>query len=455
MNLTFTIKSNAHYYINIRERKVMQLSIPGLVLKIIEELHMAGYEAYAAGNTVRDCLIGLEPEELKVITDAPAEMVGVLFDRVYPSRNDDGSMTVFSDQVPVRVICLGEWMTELRHYSFTVNGISFDPFTEQLVDPWDVSRSLNSGVGVIQAVGDPTARFQEDPRQLLEVFYLMKRFDDAGMEWHLEPETWDALVQCSSTIRTLPLKEVGKLIDRIIVGRRPALYFEEMRRSGLLKYILPELDDTYGIAENGQNIKDVFDHTMLVVQKIRPELHLRWAALLHDIGKPHCISYQGDRVHFYGHQVIGSVISRRILGRLKYSKEFIEKVSFLVFHHMYPTPRTKKAVLRFVNKIGLKNLGDLLELRRADIMGGKYKNLGRLEHFKKEIDAVLFELPPFSIKNLEVDGYDVMQVLGVKPGPIVGSALQFLFERVKENRDLNKREILIKMLKEEFGEIRK
>jgi poly(A) polymerase len=82
MNLTFTIKSNAHYYINIRERKVMQLSIPGLVLKIIEELHMAGYEAYAAGNTVRDCLIGLEPEELKVITDAPAEMVGVLFDRV-------------------------------------------------------------------------------------------------------------------------------------------------------------------------------------------------------------------------------------------------------------------------------------------------------------------------------------------------------------------------------------
>jgi tRNA nucleotidyltransferase (CCA-adding enzyme) len=122
---------------------------------------------------------------------------------------------------------------------------------------------------------------------------------------------------------------------------------------------------------------------------------------------------------------------------------------------MYPTPRTKKAVLRFVNKIGLKNLGDLLELRRADIMGGKYKNLGRLEHFKKEIDAVLFELPPFSIKNLEVDGYDVMQVLGVKPGPIVGSALQFLFERVKENRDLNKREILIKMLKEEFGEIRK
>lgn len=440
-----------------QERKGMQLSIPVPVLKIIEELHLAGYEAYAAGESVRDSLIGLKPEELRVITDAPVEMVGALFDRVYLSRDGDGSLTVLIDQIPVKVTYLGGWLElntgvsdELRRFDFTVNSIFYDPFSKQLIDPWQVSPSLNSGVGIIQAVGDPAARFQEDPARLLKVFYLMKRFDDAGIEWQVEPGTWEALVQRSSAVRAVPHGEVGKLIDRIIVGRRPDIYFEEMRSSGILKYILPELVDTYGIEENGQNIKDVFDHTVLVVKKICPELHLRWAALLHDIGKPHCISFDGDSVHFYGHQVIGSVISRRILRRLKYSKEFMERVSFLVFHHMYPTPRTRKAVRRFVAKIGLKNLGDLLELRRADILGGKYKNLGMLEYFKKEIEAVLFQSPSFSLKNLEVDGYDVMKVLGVKPGPVVGSALQFLFERVQKNPNLNRRETLINILKEEF-----
>lgn len=428
----------------------MQLLIPVPALKIIEELQLAGYEAYAVGETVRDSLMGLKPQELRVATDAPDEMVAVLFDRVYPSKNCDGSLTVLSDQVPVKVTYLGESPTDLRHYDFTVNGMQYDPFAKQLVDPWQVSCSLNSRMGVIQAVGDPAARFQEKPASLLTAFYLMKRFDDAQIEWRVEPETWDALTKYSSAVRGVPSGELGKRLGSIIVGRRPEIYFEKMRCSGLLKCILPELADTYGIVESGQNIKDVFDHTMLVMKKIRPELHLRWAALIHDIGKPHCISYKGGRVHFYGHQVIGSIMARRILGRLKYSKEFIEKVSFLVFHHMYPTPRTRKAVRRFVTKIGLENLGDLLELRRADIMGGKYKNLGRLKHFKKEIDAVLFELPPFSIKNLEVDGYDVMKVLGAKPGPIVGDSLQFLFEKVKENPDLNDRETLINILKEEF-----
>ena len=106
---------------------------------------------------------------------------------------------------------------------------------------------------------------------------------------------------------------------------------------------------------------------------------------------------------------------------------------------MYPYPKTPKAVRRFVNKIGLYNLGDLIELRRADILGGKYKNLSNLEYFKREIDSVLFELPPFSIKNLALNGFDVMEILGIKPGPLVGEALEYLFAKVKENRELNNR----------------
>jgi tRNA nucleotidyltransferase (CCA-adding enzyme) len=437
----------------------MELSIPWPVLKIIEELQSAGYEAYAAGEVVRDSLIGLDPQELRVATDAPPEMADALFDRVYPSGDDDRSVVVWDEQVPVKIelSCLRDWFqpgSELPCYptycDFTVNSIFYNPFSRQLIDPWQVSSSLNSGEGIIQAVGNPASRFKEDPIRLLKVFYLMKRFDDAGLKWRFEQGTWDALVMCSSAISAVSKGEVGEYLNRIIVGSQPDIYLERMRSSGVLQHILPELAETYGIEEHGYLIKDVFDHTKLVVREISPELHLRWAALLHDIGKPHCISFQKDRVHFYGHQVISSVISRRILRRLKFSRGFIERVSFLVYHHMFPTPRTSKAVRRFVTKIGLKNLGDLLELRRADIIGGKYKNIGNLNRLKKELNSVLFTPPPFSLKNLEVDGYDVMKVLGMKPGPMVGDILQGLFERVKENPELNERETLLRILQDEF-----
>lgn len=438
----------------------MELAIPAPVLGIIEELQAVGYQAYASGAVVRDLLIGLKPSELRVATDAPPELVDALFDKVVPSGEDDRLVVVWDEQesVKIKVSCLRDWLPESgsellcqqSYGDFTVNSIFYDPFSQQLIDPWQVARSFNSGEGVIQAVGDPVARFQEDPVRLLAVFYLMKRFDDAGLKWRLEQGTWDALVRCSSAISAVPDREVGKYLNRIIVGKRPDIYFEKMRSLGLLQYILPELAETYGIEEHGYRIKDVFDHTMLVVREIAPESHLRWAALLHDIGKPHCISLQEDRVHFYGHQVIGSVISRRILKRLKFNKRFVKRVSFLVYHHMFPTPRTRKAVHRFVNKIGLRNLGDLLELRRADIIGGKYKNIGNLNHLKKKLDTVLFTPPPFSLKNLEVDGHDVMQVLGMKPGPMVGELLQDLFQRVKENPELNNRETLLKILRDEF-----
>ncbi len=411
----------------------MCISLPVPVLKIIAELRQAGYRALAAGEGLRDCLLGLVPQDLMVLTDAPPEIVDALFDRVLPPQESSGPLTVWESGVTVGVICqVDDPAGELRSFDFTVNALAYDPFSDLLIDPWQVCKSLCSGRGVIQGAVDPAARFQEDPSRLLGVFYLMKRFDDARLKWMVDPGTWDALVECVPLARTIPSEMVAAGLNKIIVGQRPEIYLEEMRKCGILKIIIPELAATYGIEQSDYHIKDVFGHTLLVMKEIRPELHLRWAALLHDIGKPHCISFEAESVHFYGHQVISSVMSRHILKRFKYSRDFIEKVSFLVLNHMYPTPRTRKAVRRFTIKIGLKNLGDLLELRRADIMGGKYKNIGRLEYFKKQIDAVLFELPPFSLRDLAVDGFDAMKVLGLKPGPGVGGALQFLFEKVIE-----------------------
>jgi len=431
----------------------MQLSIPAPVIKIISILRQAGYEAYAAGEGVRDCLLGLEPQELKVATGAPLDVVEAFFNRTFRLQD---KVLVQEGETFVHVLSFGEQpsaagsISELLEQDFTVNALAYDPLEDHLIDPWQLADQIASGEVMIRLVGDPNSRFQEKPRRLLEVFYLMKLFDDADLQWQVFRETEEALVRCAPAAEGIHPHRVRDLLNRVIMGKQPDIYLEEMRKTGVLRYVLPELDATYGIEQNDCHIKDVFGHTLLVMREIRPELHLRWAALLHDIGKPQCIGLHEGTVHFYGHQVIGSFMARRILRRLGFSRGFIEKVSFLVYHHMYPYPKTPKAVRRFINKMGLYNLGDLLELRRADILGGKYRNLSNLENFKREIDSVLFELPPFSIKNLALNGFDVMEVLGIEPGPLVGEALEYLFAKVKDNRELNNRESLTALLKERF-----
>ena len=432
----------------------MRLSIPAPLIKVISVLSQEGYEAYAVGEGVRDCLLGLEPQELKVATGAPLDVVEAFFNRTFRLQD---KVLVQEGETFVHVLSFGEQpsaagsLSELLEQDFTVNALAYNPLKDHLIDPWQQADQIASGEVMIRLAGDPNSCFQEEPRRLLEVFYLMKLFDDAGLQWQVFRETQRALVRCAPAAGSIRPQHVRALLNRVIVGKRPEIYLEEMRKTGVLRHILPELNDTYGIEQNDCHIKDVFGHTLLVMREIRPELHLRWAAFLHDIGKPQCISLHEGRVHFYGHQVIGSIMARRILRRLGFSRGFIEKVSFLVYHHMYPYPKTPKAVRRFVNKIGLYNLGDLIELRRADILGGKYRNLSNLEYFKREIDSVLFELPPFSIKNLALNGFDVMEILGIEPSPLVGEALEYLFAKVKENRELNNRESLTALLKERFG----
>lgn len=436
--------------------------IPDDIMNVIKTLNDAGYETYVAGECLRDCLMGLEPREWDVVTEALPELIDSLFDRFCPMDGKTGRI-VLGDGMPVRVagLCsIGSGESGCRSAAgatatpegrgFTVNAMAWNPFSGILVDPWQVYDLLKSGAGIIQTAGAPAAVFREDPLRLLEAIYLMKRYDDAGYEWRFDPATRGALRECSSAIRGLPPWKSRPWLNRIITGRRPDIYFEEMQKTGLLDFVLPELAATCGIQQNDYHIKDVFGHTLLVLKEIRPELHLRWAALLHDIGKPRCMSFEEGTVHFYGHQAISSDMACQILRRLGFDRDFIERVAFIVHRHMYPYPRTRKAVRRFINRVGLRNLADLLELRRADIMGGKYKNLMRLEHFKREIEAVLFEPPPFSISDLAVDGHDVMKLLGVKPGPVVGRALRFLFERVLDDPDQNDRETLLGLLKKEF-----
>ena len=319
----------------------MRLSIPAPLIKIISILSQEGYEAYAVGEGVRDCLLGLEPQELKVATGAPLDVVEAFFNRTFRLQD---KVLVQEGETFVHVLSFGEQpsaagsISDLLEQDFTVNALAYDPLKDHLIDPWQLADQIASGEVMIRLAGEPNSCFQEEPRRLLEVFYLMKLFDDADLKWQVFRETQRALVRCAPAAGSIRSQQVRALLNRVIVGKRPEIYLEEMRKTGVLRHVLPELDATYGIEQNDCHIKDVFGHTLLVMREIRPELHLRWAALLHDIGKPQCISLHEGRVHFYGHQVIGSIMARRILRRLGFSRGFIEKVSFLVYHHMYPLP---------------------------------------------------------------------------------------------------------------------
>ncbi|GFN22798.1 CCA tRNA nucleotidyltransferase [Thermanaeromonas sp. C210] len=443
------------------------MNVPPFVYHALEILQKGGHQAWLVGGSLRDFWLGLKPKDWDIATSAMPDQVMALFDPAFPSGLEFGTVTVLLEGQPLEIttfrrekgyttkrkpekIELGVNLEEdLSRRDFTVNALAYDPLREKWVDPYGVITLLSAKKLEIKAVGDAEERFEEDPLRMLRAFYLMARAGAAGAEVSWDEATLKAISTSRRKILRVSAERIRDELTKILLGPNPDECLDKMQETGLLDIILPEVSRNKGVFQGNRHYQlDVFEHILQAVRIINPSPLLRWAALLHDTGKYACRVEVGDAVHFYGHEDFSASLAQDILKRLRFSNEFQERLLRLITNHMFTYPTTDAGVRRFLRRVGPDLVQDLLELRRADILAtAPGAGTEELDRFRRRLAEIQNQKPAFGLKDLAVNGYDIMEHLNLSPGPQVGRALNYLLERVLEEPSLNTREALLAELK--------
>lgn len=442
-------------------RSKANLAIPSEVAAVCRILEQQGFQAFVVGGAVRDLLMGMPVSDWDVATDALPEQVLNFFSHAIPTGIKFGTVTVLMNDTPIEVTTFrsdgeyedgrrpvnvtftGSIEEDLARRDFTINAIAYNPSSGKLVDPhrgrWDLKRKL------LRTVGDPTTRFAEDGLRIMRLF----RFT-ATLGFRPHRSTLQAVDP--DLLKPVSAERIRDELNKLFVGAHIRYAFKLMHQYGVLGALFPELMAGAGMIQGSYHKYDVLQHSLETAACISPQVHLRLAALLHDVGKPLTYSTDDKGIHFYGHEEIGSQVAEKILRRLKYDKKTIQKVVHLIRHHMFNLHpySSDRAVRRFISRVGQENVADLLELRRADIAASNsdaYQGLVYWRKLKDRIEEVIASENVFTISDLAINGHDVMEITGLPPGPRIGHILEEIFEKVLDNPDLNTREKLRSLLK--------
>lgn len=446
----------------------VNIEVPEHVARVARELEARGHRAYVVGGAVRDSLLGKTPKDWDVCTSAtPDEVEDVFRESASPTGKRYGTITVRSgrDSVEVTtfrsdgtysdgrrpdvVVFSSDVRDDLARRDFTVNAMAFDIGRKAVIDCYNGLADLKARV--IRTVGDPRARFQEDALRMLRAIRL-----GAELGFVVAPETLKAIEGGHESITRISWERIRDELSSMIVSPAAGDAVRLAQRTCLLEHILPELEACVAVPAGAPSAGTVFEHSLKVTDIIEPVLHLRLAALLHDIGKPATMERDSDgTLRFPCHERVGAALALGALERLRYPGELVRKVLLLVERHMFSyDPATKdKGIRRMVAALGLDAIRDLEKLREADRMslGADPGPGANMAAFLARVESVMATSPVLSVRDLAVNGRDVMNVLGVAEGPEVGKALARLLDAVLEDPELNSRETLLKMLRQMKG----
>ncbi|MBZ9569914.1 HD domain-containing protein [Patescibacteria group bacterium] len=456
------------------------MSIPREVKFVIKKLKENGFEAYIVGGCVRDFLLALrseneggrkvEPQDWDVATNAKPEEIGKIFLRSF-INNKFGTVTVLTSsknprlkEIEITPYRIDEKYTDKRHpdkiswaktikedlarRDFTINAMALMEIKNQkskikIIDPFSGQKDLKNKI--IRAVGNPEERFSEDALRMMRAV----RFATT-LGFEIEKETSQAIKKNSFWLQAISKERIRDEFFKIIMADRATDGIELLRSLSLLKYIVPELEEGYGVSQNKHHIYECYEHAILSLKyaaKRNFNKYVRLAALFHDIGKPRVKRGEGPDATFYGHEILGAKITTQILNRLKFPKKEIEKIAKLVRYHLFyynPGEVYEASVRRLVRQVGPENMEELLQVRMADRIGSGCPKAEpyKLRHLRYLIEKVSQD--PISVKMLKVDGKIVMKILGIQPGPEIGDVLDILLSYVLENPKKNKKEFLEK-----------
>ena len=428
--------------------------LPDHIKACIDRLENAGFATYAVGGCVRDSLLGLTPHDYDLCTAATPDKIREVFSdhRLVLAGEKHGTVTVIIDHGPVEITTFrteGDY-TDNRHPSwvqfvtdieadlsrrdFTVNAMAYSPY-RGFADPFGGQEDLTNRC--LRAVGDPVRRFTEDALRILRGVRFSIRYRLA-----VEEKTATAMETLAPLMDHLARERV---FDELC-GLLPIIQSEDLLRfHSILCQVIPELAPMVGFDQRSPyHVLDIYTHTAQVVQNVPGTLPLRWAALLHDIGKPGCFTLdETGRGHFLGHAKRGAEMANSILLRLKAPTALRQQVVDLIQRHMTPLDADKKILRRRLGSYGIEGTLDLLALQQADFSSKGTSD--ETDHFR-QIEELLRQIREedacLSVKDLAINGSDLI-TLGFTPGPQIRHCLEALLLAIQEETLTNRKEALL------------
>src|SRR3989344_227076 len=369
------------------------LKIPAEVSRVTQTLEEKGFSAYLVGGCVRDLLLNQTPKDWDVATDAAPEQIVAAFPKTF-YENQFGTVTVVNEEatdltlnnIEVTPFRLEGFYTDFRHpdkvewgksieddlkrRDFTINALAYSPQKDKLVDQFKGQDDLKNKV--VRAVGSPDERFQEDPLRMLRAIRLASQ-----LGFTIANETAESISRRSQLLANISRERIRDEFQKIVMSPEPMVGLVFCHRLALLSQFLPELEEGVHVEQNGEHIYDVWEHSLRVLQHSAQKeaaLEIRLAALLHDVGKPRTRRWSDEKNDwtFYGHDVVGARMAKKILERLKFPTKTVEKVTNLVRNHMFFSDTDKitlSAVRRIIAKVRRENVWDLMAVRMCDRIG--------------------------------------------------------------------------------------
>ena len=440
----------------------MKIELPKKVLFIINNLQLAGYDAFAVGGCVRDSILARKPQDWDITTSAKPEAIKEIFRRTVDTGIEHGTVTVMIGKDSYEVTtyridgayedsrhpkevrftnCLEE---DLRRRDFTINAMAYNDDV-RLVDVFGGMQDLNHHL--IRCVGDPRERFSEDALRILRAV----RFS-AQLDFPIEPDTAKAVKELAPNLKNISAERIQTELVKLLVSDHPEKILDAYEL-GITKVILPEFDAMMETTqETLHHCYNVGEHTIHALMNIPADKVLRLTMLFHDTGKPARKTVDPDgTAHFKGHAYVSEELTKSIMHRLKFDNDTLRKVSKLVLYHDDRMPATMKHVRRAMNRISAELFPYYMKVRMADTLAQsdyqRDKKLENLAGIEKCYQEILEKKQCVSLKELKINGQDLIAA-GIEKGPKIGQTLQTLLQEVIEEPEKNTREYLLARIKE-------
>ena len=450
----------------------MKFLIPQEVKAVINLLKKNNFEAYLVGGCVRDLFLKRKPKDWDIATNAlPEDVLKIFPDGFYENRFFTVGVKTNSEDETLKIIEITTYRTEgkylnkrhpqdikrasnifedLKRRDFTINDLAMNMINEdkfELVDPLKGLEDLNNKI--IKCVGDPYERFNEDALRMLRAIRLA-----VELNFEIERKTFFSIRELAFNINLISKERIRDEFIKIVMSQKAVDGILLLLSSNLLKFIIPELEEGIDVEQNKHHIYTVFEHNLKSLEYAvnnNYSLELRLASLFHDIGKPRTKEGEGKNSTFYNHEIVGASMTYNILKRLKFPKEVVKKVTHLVRHHLFyynVGEVTEAGVRRFIKRVGLENVDDLIKVREADRIGSGVKKARpyKLRHLLYMIEKV--KKDPVESKMLKIKGDDIMRILNISSGPKIGQILFILLDEVLDSSEKNNKEYLEKRVKE-------